>query len=199
MKKSLFLKITLILLLVFNSLKSQKNNLEYQNDNLIQNLGIGLVQFTNTAEKIKLYSDNTFTQTKNIKIGSSFIPILNKPDYGILFFVCVEKKTNYYKLAISKNDFAYIKPSQNFLYYTWESFLKDQVSGIKSKNIKSNSPRATINGKLLNTATWKNDDEIEIIKIQDNWIQIRNISQNRLFWIQWRDEKELKVYLNLLI
>jgi len=199
MNKSLLLKITLILILIFNNLKSQKNNLEYQNDNLIQNLGIGLVQLVNPREKIKLYADNTFTKLKDSKIANNFIPILNKPDYGILFFVCTEKKANYYKIAISKNDFAYIKPSQSFLYYTWENFLKDQVSNIVSKDLHKNMPRNLINGKPLNMTIWKDDDEIEIIKIQNNWIQVKNITQNKTFWIQWRDEKELKVFLNLLI
>lgn len=103
------------------------------------------------------------------------------------------------KREISKNDFAYIKDFQDFIYYTWESFLKDQVIGITSKNKKNNPPKNLINGKPLNTLNWQDDDEIQIIKIQKNWIQIKNATQNKLFWIQWRDEKELKVYLNLLI
>lgn len=199
MNKSLLIKITLILLLVFNNLKSQESNLEYQNDALIQNLGIGLIQIINTSKKIKLYTDNTFTKIKNIPIGKDCIPILYKPDYGILFFTCTEKRSNYYKIAISKNDFAYIKTSPEFIYYTWENFLKNQVVGITSKNKKNNPPKNLLNGKPLNILNWQDDDEIEIIKIQNNWIQIKNVTQKKSFWIQWRGEKELKVNLNLLI
>ncbi|WP_435524274.1 hypothetical protein [Chryseobacterium indoltheticum] len=95
MKKSILIKISLILLFVFNIYSCQKKStlLEYQNDEIIQNTGIGLVQIINPNESVTLYSDNTLSKIKiiNPKIGANFIPILNKPDYNILFFACVEK------------------------------------------------------------------------------------------------------------
>lgn len=85
------------------------------------------------------------------------------------------------------------------IYYDWQSFLKEQVISVQSKNLKNNPPRNSINGKPINIKNWKSDDEIEIIKVQDNWLQIKNTTQNnQIFWIQWKDEKVLKIYLNLL-
>jgi hypothetical protein len=193
-----------ILLLIISSCRSQekKNELEYQNDNLIQNIGIGLVQLVKVEENIVLYADTTFleTKTKKAKLGKDIIPLLNKPDYGILFFTCIEKKNKYYKIVTAKNTFAYIKSTQNFIFYSWNEFLKDQVVSIVSKNLKENPPRNSINGKSINIKEWNSDDEIEVIKIQGNWLQVKNITQdNKLFWIEWRNDKTLKVYLNLLI
>lgn len=198
MKKSTLIKIVIIFLFGFNLFNCQKKvTLGYQNDELIQNLGIGLIQVVNPNKKLILYSDSNLSK---IKLVTNPIPLLNKPDYNILFFISLEKKSNFYKIAISKNDYAYLKESQDFIYYDWKSFLKEQIVGIESKNIKTNPPRTSINGKVINIKSWKPDDEIEIIKVENDWLQIKNITQNnQIFWIQWKDDKQLKVYLNLLV
>ncbi len=203
MKKINILKTIIVMtMLLFNNIKCQSSqNLEYQNDNLIQNIGIGLVQFVKTNETIPLYEDQLFTKVKAspAKLGKDIIPLLNKPDYGILFFTCVEKNPKYYKIATDKNRYAYLKPSKNLVFYSWADFLTQQVTSIENKD-KKNKPRASINGKVIDSINWKSDDEIEIIKVQNNWIQIKNITQNnQIFWIEWKNDKELKIYLNLLI
>jgi hypothetical protein len=140
MRKSVLIKVSIILLFVFNIFSCQRKgaSLGYENDELIQNLGIGLVQIINPNKNITLYSDNALSKIKikNPKIGANFIPILNKPDYNILFFVCIEKKTSFYKIIISKDNYAYIKPSENLIFYNWENFLKEQVVNVESKNLK---------------------------------------------------------------
>lgn len=96
MEKSILINIA-FLLLIFNSFQCQKKlTLEYQNDKLNQNLGIGLVQIINSKESVALYTDNNLNKikTKSAKVGNDFIPLLNKPDYDVLFFVCVEKDAN---------------------------------------------------------------------------------------------------------
>lgn len=201
MKKSILINIAL-LLLIFNSFQCQKKvALEYQNDKLIQNVGIGLVQIINSKENVTVFTDSNLDKikTKNAKVGNDFIPLLNKPDYGVLFFVCVEKGANFYKVAISKNEFAYLKNSSNLIFYNWENFLKEQVMGIESKDLKNNPPRNAIKGKPIDTKNWKSDDEIEILKVENTWLQVKNISKNQIFWIEWKDKDQLKVYLNLLV
>ncbi|MBK1894237.1 hypothetical protein [Chryseobacterium paridis] len=203
MTRFLAYRITLIFLLICESFICQnKTKLEYQNDTLVQNLGSGLVQFLKTSEKITLYSDRSFSKVemKDAQIGDRFIPILNKPDYGILFFSCVEKGPNFYKIIISKNHFAYIKHSKNIIYYPWADFLINQVTSIRSKDLHDNPPRSSIKGKAINIENWAEDDEINIIKVDKNWIQVKNITQNnQLFWIEWRDDRTLKIFLNLLV
>ncbi|ASK31731.1 hypothetical protein CEY12_17130 [Chryseobacterium sp. T16E-39] len=203
MSRFLAHRITLIFLLICNSFICQnKNKLEYQNDVLIQNLGNGLVQFLKTNEKITLYSDKNLLkiEIKDAQIGNNLIPLLNKPDYGILFFPCIEKGSDFYKIIISKNHFAYIKSSKDIMYYTWKDFLLNQVTSITSKNLDTNPPRTSIGGKVINIENWTADDEVSIIKVDRNWIQVKNITQNnQLFWIEWKDDRTLKIFLNLLI
>lgn len=90
MRKSVLIKVSIILLFVFNIFSCQRKgaSLGYENDELIQNVGIGLVQIISPNKNIILYSDKTLSKIKikNPKIGANFIPILNKPDYNILFF-----------------------------------------------------------------------------------------------------------------
>ena len=202
MKKSILIKILLVLLFIFNFFNCQKKEtlLGYQNDELIQNIGIGLLQIINPNENVTLYSDNTLSKIKilNPKIGANFIPILNKPDYNILFFVCVEKKSKFYRIMISKDNYAYIKPSGNFIFYNWENFLEEQVISIESKDLKNNPLRYSIDGKTLNVKI-KSDDEVKIQEVKGEWLYIENITKNRKYWVKWRNKSQLLVYLNLLI
>lgn len=201
MKKIILLIVIFLVSISNGRAQEKKMELEYQNDNLIQTIGIGLVQLVKVEQDITLYEDSAFQKVKlkKAKIGRNIIPLLNKPDYGILFFICVEKKTKYYKIATSKNTFAYIKPSENFMFYNWDQFLKKEVTNIESKNLKENPPRIGINDKKIDTKNWSTDDETEVVKVQENWLQIKNITRNKIFWIEWRNQYELKVYLNLLI
>ena len=71
---------------LINCFSQNKIKLEYQNDNLIQEIGIGLVQQVNVKEKIILYEDSEFKtiKTKDAKLGKNIIPLLNKVDYNPL-------------------------------------------------------------------------------------------------------------------
>lgn len=205
MMKTNFSLYTLIafVLLFFNNFKSQeKRALNYQNDDLIQTIGIGLVQLVKTDKDIVLYTDKSLSHIKIKKAqpGKDIIPLLNKTDYGILFFSCVEKNDKFYKVVTSKNNYAYIKPSENYLFYSWKDFLEDQITSIETKDPKKNPPREAINGKILDIKNWKSDDEIEVLKIQGTWLQVKNITRsNQIFWIEWRSNDQLKIYLNLLM
>ncbi len=199
MSRSIIFRIALVLLLVCtNALCQTIRNLEYQNDGLLQNLGIGLVQIRNVNKSIPIYSDRNLSKMQNGKIGTHVIPLLYKPDYGILFFSCIEKKSGFYKIAISKDKYAYIKVSENHIFYPWEDFLKNQVISITSKNLKTNPPRDSIEGKAI-LKSGNADDETEILEVRNEWLKVKNTHNNQVFWIKWRDDKTLKIFLNLLI
>lgn len=89
-----------------------------------------------------------------------------------------------------------MKNSSNLIFYNWEKFLKDQVMGIEIKDLKNNPSLNVIKGKLINTKNWKSDDEIEILKVENTWLHVKNITKNQIFWIEWKDKNQLKVYLN---
>ncbi len=200
MKSSTILFLT-ISLIVFKLCYSQNIDklTEYQNDNLIKEIGVGLVQQINVNEKITLYEDINCKKIKNAKIGKDIIPLLNKTDYGILFFVCVEKNSKYYKIVTSIGNYAYIKPSDKFIFYNWNEFLKDQVTSVESKNKRLNPLFNKINGKPINFKNLQSDDEIEVIEIKENWLNIRNATINQDYWLKWKDGNKLLIYLNLLM
>ena len=184
---------------LINCLSQNKIKLEYQNDNLIQEIGIGLVQQVNVKEKIILYEDSEFKtiKTKDAKLGKDIIPLLNKLDYSILFFLCVEKNNKYFKVIISKEKYAFIKPSNKYIYYNWNDFLKNQITSVDCKN--KNSLFDKIDGKLINFKNLNFDDEIEIINVKDDWLNIKNTTINKNYWVKWKEKNKLLINLNLLM
>lgn len=187
-------------MLLFVSCKNTTNDkieLGYQNDTKIQKIGIGLIQQVKTSEPIELYKDKLFT--KILKDDITTIPILNKPDYGILFFVCLKKNTSYYKIAISKNKYAYIKTSKKYIFYSWKNFLIEQVTSFDNKDEINNKPKIKINGHTIKKLVKKEDDEIEIIEVNGSWIKVNNTTQNIIYWLKWKEKNKLLITINLLM
>jgi hypothetical protein len=184
-----------------NCFSQSKINLEYQNDNLINEIGIGLIQQINASEKIILYSDIDCKKlkSKDAKIGKDIIPLLNKIDYSILFFVCIEKNSKSYKIVTSMGKYAYIKPSDKFIFYSWNEFLKNQVTSVESKNKNLNPLFDKINGKSVSLKNIQFDDEIEVITVKENWLNLRNTTIDKTYWLKWKDGNKLLIYLNLLM
>lgn len=193
--------IFLFLLLGMNCFSQSKINLEYQNDNLINEIGIGLIQQINASEKIILYSDIDCKKlkSKDAKIGKDIIPLLNKIDYSILFFVCIEKNSKSYKIVTSMGKYAYIKPSDKFIFYSWNEFLKNQVTSVESKNKNLNPLFDKINGKSVSLKNIQFDEEIEVITVKENWLNVRNTTIDKTYWLKWKDGNKLLIYLNLLM
>lgn len=196
--------IVILIGLLFNTTISSSQKiikLNYQNDDLIKPLGIGLLQSIKVDEKITLYSDNTLKKIKykNAKIGKDIIPLIYKTDYGLLFFTCLEKNNKYCKIALKDNSFAYIKTSNNLKFFSWQEFLKNEVISIESKDFKKNPFRETVNGKPLNPEEFDSDDEQETLFIKKDWICVKNTTKNKVFWVRWKDQNKLLIYLNLLM
>lgn len=175
---------------------AQKVQLEYQNDKLLNYCGIGVVKQVNVNSKIVFYSDSLLKN--KIKI-SSVVPLLNKKDYGILYYVCLKDYKNCIEILIAKNTRVFIKKSNNFIFYSWETFLKEQVISVESKNKMVISPKESINGKKIDTKNWNHDDEMEVLEIKGDWIKIKNDTQNVIYWLEWKKGEKLNVYINLLI
>lgn len=193
--------IIICLFQTINCISQSEKKLEYQNDNLLKEVGIGLVQQIDVTEKIELYSDINLNKiiNKNVKIGEKLVPFISKVDYGLLFFVCVEKNSKYYKIITSSGFYAYLKPSERFIFYSWNSFLKDQITSVESKNKVPNPLYDKINGNVIKIKKIQPDDEIEIIAVKNNWLNIRNTTINKNYWLKWREGNTVLVYLNLLV
>ena len=191
-KKTLF-----FLFLFFHSvgILSQKK-LDYQNDHLLNNLGIGVLQQINVNEKITYYSDSLCKKPISITHKT---PVFIKKDYGILFYICLKSTDKYYKILISKNNPIFIKKRNSLNFFTWENFLKNEISGIDSKYPNVVYPRSKINGEKVNTKNWSEDDEEEVLEVKGEWLKMKNLTQNVYYWIKWKNNTNLTVYLNLLI
>ena len=201
MKKIKFIYHILWLVQIIGCNSQKKVNLEYQNDNLLNEIGVGVVQQVDVIEKITVYNDATCKKIKikDAKIGKDLIPLLNKVDYSILFFVCVEKNAKFYKIVTSAGKYAYLKPSDKFIFYSWNDFLKNQVTTVESKNKISNPLFDNINGKSIQFENLQSDDEVEIINVKRNWLHINNTTINKNYWIKWKEKNELLIYINLLM
>lgn len=184
---------TLIIVLSFGKLTAQ---IEYQNDKLLGEIGTGLVQQIDMRKKNIFYKD----EECKIEINKQkIIPLLNKIDYNIKFYICINETTSSYKIVISKGKYAYIKKTNNYKYYDWKTFLKDEVTSIEPKEEYINSYFDKINGKKLNLDKLSQDDEIEVTEIKGEWLKIHNNTINKNYYIRWRDKQRLLIYLNLLM
>lgn len=202
MKKLKLLTLLFLFQITFNYSQSKGQKLEYQNDKLIKELGMGLLQLVNTDEKIVLYNDNFCRQiiTDDAKLGKNIIPLLNKPDYGILFFVCVEKNSKFYKIVSTSGKYVYVKPSAKYLYYEWDNFLKSQVIYIDNINKKSNPMLDGIDGKIIDIKNLDYyDDDFEVVDVKNNWMNINNLTKKKKYWIKWKEKNKLLVTLDLLM
>ncbi|MDI9311696.1 MAG: hypothetical protein QM535_15910 [Limnohabitans sp.] len=190
------MKNVIITLTIFLSFWKSTAQLEYQNDKVLGELGTGLVQQIDANKKNHFYID------KECKIESTkqkTIPLLNKPDYNIKFYICIEQTTSSYKILIAKGKYAYVKKTNNFKYYDWKTFLKDEVIHAEPKEEYINSYFDKINGKKLHLDKLSTDDETEITEVNGEWLKIHNATIKRNYYIRWRDKQRLLVYLNLLM
>lgn len=186
------------ILLLFVNFIIYAQTLDYQNDRNLRSLGLGLLQKVKISEKLKFYLDSNFKTPFNDNEVKKIIPILYKPDYGICFFVCVKASKKYYIVKSGDNTF-FVKPMETLIYYSWESFLCEQVINLKSKNPTLNPPRYSINGKIINASDWKSDDEQDILEVRNEFVKIKNETRKVVYWLKWRNGNSLTVFLNMLI
>lgn len=184
-----------------NNNENKLVELEYQNDVLFNNIGIGLVKVIDTNKEIELYSDKACKNkiTSTVIFGENVIPYLYKPDYGILYLSCIEDGSDYSKIALNNETTAYLKKSQNIIFFDWSNFLKNEVLGVSSKDLNSIVCKESINGKSMDIKNLSYDDEIDILKVKGKWLYIHNLTIEKKYWVQWKNKNKLLVYFNLLM
>ncbi|ELY2018658.1 hypothetical protein SL053_002589 [Flavobacterium psychrophilum] len=75
--------------------------------------------------------------------------------------------------------------------------MKNQLTSVDCKN--KNSLFDKIDGKLVNFKNLNFDDEIEIINVKGNWLNIKNTTINKNYWVKWKEKNKLLINLNLLM
>ncbi|MEW5675956.1 hypothetical protein ABGT15_06545 [Flavobacterium enshiense] len=176
------------------------DTLEYQNDEYFNQLGVGLVQFTNVEAKIQLYADKNMQKSIiNNVLGADVMPFFYKPDYGILFFSCAEVNKDCFKIFLKNNEVAYLKKEKHMKYFSWNDFLKNEIVGLSAKDTEANLYADVVNGDQIDNSRFSSDDEIDIIDVKDNWLQINNATVKKTYWMKWSEEEKLLVDIYLLM
>ena len=179
---------------------SQKvNKLSFQNDEILQEVGAGVIQEKIIEEKPILYNDSQLKEIIKIDMISAkaIVPFFCKKDYNILYFLCIKEYNNCYKIKINKDKYAYLKKSSNFVFYSWNSFIKNQIINLESKNIILNPAKYSINGYVVNIKHL-DEDETVIENIDGDWVYIKNNTRNIKYWIRWKNRNKILVYFNKL-
>lgn len=190
----------ILLISIFSMSFSQKvNKLSFQNDEILQEVGAGVIQEKIIEEKPILYNDSQLKEIIKIDMISAkeIVPFFYKKDYNILYFLCIKEYNNCYKIKINKDKYAYLKKSSNFVFYSWNSFIKNQIINLESKNIILNPAKYSINGYVVNIKHL-DEDETVIENIDGDWVYIKNNTRNIKYWIRWKNRNKILVYFNLL-
>ncbi|MCD8440810.1 hypothetical protein [Tenacibaculum finnmarkense] len=175
-----------------SSKEIEQNDLGYYNE--MGTLGIGL---------IKPLTDSLIFYKKNIKtkqeIVSSFnpfpiTPVFYKPDYGIVYLICLEDTKEYYKIKSIDGVF-YLKKA-NYVFVDWKTFLMNST-GINNIDGKTN-PIKKENSAKSEDLDWSESEEIIIIDVKKDWILIQN-EYEQIGWIKWKIKNKLLIEIYLLI
>ncbi|MFC0878857.1 hypothetical protein ACE01N_19835 [Saccharicrinis sp. FJH2] len=181
-----------------------------------KDLGIGMIFAIDAFELLEngipqnlFYSDINF---KNNITNPEFIkPFLDKPDYALFHFICLERHTKYYKILINDTLEAFVESGKGFKYLTWEEVIKESLGFIRLNrdenpiHIDSNSESDTID------YTCDADDFRAVdFKTIDNefWVKIEfsntcksdcaEIYDKKNGWIRWREDKKLLIKMFFL-
>lgn len=93
---------------------------------------------------------------------------------------------------------AFIKKSSEYKFFNWTDFIKEST-GVRSKDIEKHPARKEINGEKIGLNDLGEDSEVEVLEINGNWVKIKNITNNVVYWLQWRDKNSLLINISLLM
>jgi|GEM_PF-1615253 hypothetical protein len=198
------------------------NNCHY--DNEVSSLGIGLILppdvfdiFDDSLLKkkfttIDLYQGND----SQISICSKFF----KPDYGIMFFVCIRETNTSYEILVNYSDIKYLPKTNEYTFKRWKEYILESY-GIRRLTNQNGS--IAENRPLLKQPT----DQADILvipegfemfcpmEIRGDWIKVTydcfyNVNESReeeetcheyiaecknplIGWLRWRQKNQLLI------
>ncbi|MGV4461248.1 hypothetical protein ACQ1Q5_06915 [Ornithobacterium rhinotracheale] len=173
MKKALIVIIFLFYCCEKKDLK--KTDCSYQNDTYT--LGSGLISWNYKCDDIIFFQDSLLRRPiSKVNFCNKGIPpicpLLYKPDYGIIYFVVKNKKSNYYEIIYNTNKIAFLPKDNIFQYISWEKFLTEEVTGIKKLGKNTMYSVLSVNGDSIlikdmdtekkESFKWKENDKLTI-------------------------------------
>jgi hypothetical protein len=182
-------------------------------------LGLGIVAIEDTYDESKIvavYKDKDLkTKSEDFKLYGQInrvLPYYYKPDYGLCYFVCLEKTSDYFKVLINEKEEGFLKNEKGTFFKTWESLLIN--STVQRLDVKSNPIKAKPgdNQETINLGYEVKIDRLQVTDVievnGEHWINVK-FSKSGKFpfdkdqdigtgWIKWKSGDELLVEILLL-
>lgn len=192
----------------------------YGQENNPTKLGLGIVAIKDTYDESKtvtVYKDKGLkTKIEDFKLYGqlkSIWPYYFKPDYGLCYFVCLEKTKDYFKILINDKEEGFLKNEDDKYFKTWESLLINATVerlDIKGNPLKSNP---TDNAETITLQSEITVDRLQVIDVieinEEHWINVNYSKSGKVpcdkgttdcgeGWIKWKSGDKLLVNILLL-
>lgn len=188
-------------------------------------LGLGIVAIQDTYDESKvvaIYKDKSLTaRLEDFKLYSLYSnsnpkkvsPFYYKPDYGVCYFVCLEKNRGFYKILINEKEIGFLANNSDSQFQAWESLLVSKT--VARVDVKANSlkEKPIENGITIDLGSNQIVDRLEVIEVieitGEHWIKVyysksgqtnceKGTSDCGQGWIKWRSGEKLLIDLLLL-
>jgi hypothetical protein len=191
-----------------------------QNRNPIK-IGFGIVAIRDTydgSKTVTIYSDkNVTTKIEDFKLSGhseKVLPYYFKSDYGLCYFVCLEKTNDYYRVLINDKDEGFLKNDQSKYFVSWESLLVNKT--VERLDLTANPIRKEPgNNEAVVNLNFKIKVDrlkvIEVIEIKgESWVKVYYSKSGNVEWdgemsddvgegwIKWKSGDKLLVDILLL-
>ena len=183
-------------------------------------LGLGIVAIDNTYDEKKIvtiYKDKylehkiedfkLYGQLRNVR------PYYFKPDYGLCYFVCLEKNKDYFRVLINDKEEGFLKDDRDKYFKTWESILIN--AGVERLDPKANplKSKPADNAETIHSGYEINVDRLEVVDVieinGEHWIKVNYSKSGKVpcdkgtpdcgqGWVKWKTGDKLLVNILLL-
>ncbi len=211
MAKKMRVITTFFILLTLSSYGQEKNPVK---------LGLGIVAIGDTYDESKtiaVYKDkNLKNKIEDFKLYGELKtvwPYYFKPDYGLCYFVCLEKTKDYFKVLINDKEEGFLKNERDKYFKTWESLLINSTverldiiaNPLRLKPI-DNAEKIKLEYKIVVDRL----SVIDVIEVNgEHWLKVnfsksgKDVIDNATQdtgegWIKWKADDKLLVRILLL-
>ena len=192
----------------------------YGQDGVPTKLGLGIVAIDDTYDESKIvtvYKDKDLkAKIEDFKLYGQLKkvwPYYFKPDYGLCYFVCLEKTKTYFKILINDKEEGYIINNSDKFFKSWESLLINAT--VERLDIKVNplKKKPSDNAETINLDHEFKVDRLvvsEVIEVNgEHWIKVnysksgkdpfdKGTADSGEGWVKWKAGDKLLVNILLL-
>jgi len=183
-------------------------------------LGVGIVAIEDTYDTkkmVSIYKDKDLkNKLEDFKLYGQLKtvwPYYYKPDYGLCYFVCLEKTKDYFRVLINDKEEGFLKSDPEKYFKTWESVLIS--SFVERLDIKANplKKKPSYSEATIDLEYEPKPDRLEVVDVieknGEHWLKVnfsksgkipcdKQIADCAEAWIKWRAGDKLLVNILLL-